>query len=149
MANSDDDAWLEEPTLEATDAAINGNTPEAASADAPAAAARAASSGAAKMPPLFEIFQDTEHFQKQTNAAGNKRVLCLWCNKDLTANATKVLFHVCGVRGQGVNICEGAIPPIHKERYLDLLKRKQGQKNKRAGEFLYLLVIIIIIICII
>ena len=51
MAISDDEAWLDEPTQEATEAAMNGTTPEAASADAPAAAARAASSGAAKTGP--------------------------------------------------------------------------------------------------
>ena len=96
------------------------------------------------MPPLFEIFQDTEHFRKFVNGVGKQRAQCLWCRKDLPCNATKMLFHVCGVSGKGVSICTAAIPEVHKQRYQDLLKRKERGKNQRAGELVYPLFVLFI-----
>ena len=100
-----------------------------------AAAAAATPPAAGKLPPLLEIFQATEHFRKITNGVGKQRAQCLWCTKDIPYNTTKLLFHVCSVSGQGVTICPAAIPEVHKQRYLDLHKRKEKGKNQRAGEF--------------
>jgi hypothetical protein len=145
--SSDDESFIL-PSFEATQAIIDGTTPFPALTTAPAATAAAAAPPAARrLPPLLEIFQDVEHFRKFTNTVGKLRAECLWCNKDIPYNATKLLSHVCGVSGQGVAICTAAIPEIHKQRYLDLLKRKEKGKNQRAGKFcLYLFVIFVVLL---
>ena len=145
---SDDESY-ELPSAAVTQAIIDGTAPELARTAAPApaaaaAAAAAASSAAGKLPPLFEIFQDTEHFRKFVNGVGKQRAQCLWCRKDLPCNATKMLFHVCGVSGKGVSICTAVIPEVHMQRYQDLRKRKEKGKNQRAGESVHPLFVLFI-----
>ena len=136
--SSDDSDYVLSPTDEVQEALINGTAAEAASAvNAATAAAAAAAALPARLPPLFEILQDSEHFRRYESNSGTRRIECLWCNKDLPGNATKVLHHVCRSNGKGVAPCSGTIPPIHKERYFDLLHRKEGRKNSRAGELIF------------
>lgn len=130
------------PKTTATDAIINSTVAEAVSADA------SANAPLILPPPLHqcdcrhssEIFQDEEHFPRHENNLGSKRIQCLWCTKDLPGKIRKVLHHIC-CKGNGVAPCNAVIPPsIHKQRYLDLLHRKEGRKNLKADElFFYML----------
>ena len=138
--NSDDDADWEPPSQAATDAAMNAHPPlpPLHAAGAPATAA-----GAAALPPLSEVLHDTENIRVWNNASGTKRAECNWCHKDFPCNATKLLFHLCGVRGKGIAICSGAIPTIHRQRYRDLLHKKESSKGKRTVSCFLLILFII------
>ena len=141
MSSSDDESFLV-PSQEATDAILNGIMPEEDRSSGTTTAATAAASTAARLPPLHQILDDTEHFTPFVNAAGLKRIRCRWCDKDFVHNATKVLFHVCRVKNKGVAPCLGCIPDHHMQRYLDLHHKKDTRKNQRAGKFNIILLLL-------
>ena len=97
-----------------------------------------------ELPPLCELLDDTENFRAFTNESGKKRVQCLCCKKDFSY-VSKVLSHVNLVKNQGVSLCTGDIPENYRRRYLELYERKVGSKNKKNGECVYFLCVLIII----
>ena len=62
---------------------------------------------------------------------GKEYMECEWCPRPPLGqtlrkrkNATKMLYHVCGVSGGGIAICQGVIAPEHQRRYNDLRQSK-------------------------
>ena len=134
--NSDEEWVYPEPNEEAMDAIDRTPVPPLT---APAVAdAQVAAPAAASLPPLSEVLHDTEYLRVWHNASGTKRIQCLWCNRDFPGNATKILFHLCGIKGKGIAPCVGNVDPIHRQRYNNLLERKASTKGKKNGEVFFM-----------
>ena len=63
---------------------------------------------------------------KKLKKASNKFWICKWCPMTINGprkfkghNATKALSHVCGIPGQNIKECKGAIHPDWLKNYLE------------------------------
>ena len=87
------------------------------------------------LPPLLEIFHDTEHFPTYPNDNGKTCWRCGWCNTEFAGhNATKALHHIVRVKNKGIRVCDASIPELHFKRYFELYEKKMGAKSTKAGE---------------
>ena len=87
------------------------------------------------LPPLLELFRDTEHFSTYFDNDGKPRWRCGWCNVDFAGhNATKALHHIVRVKGKGIRVCDAQLPAPHYKRYFQLYEKKMGAKSTKAGK---------------
>ena len=113
--DDDEDALGSAPT-----AAIAGNTPALVPA----------------LPPLSNIWFCPKIRQFMD---GNKKMwLCEWCptgSLPFTGwNATKCLYHVCKIAGQGIRPCKGLILPEYAQCYRDFRESKIINAETREGK---------------
>ena len=87
------------------------------------------------LPPLAEIFHDTDHFACFFDANGKPRWRCNWCKENYGGhNASKALYHVAKVARKGIMVCPEIIPDIHYKRYYNLYEKKSGARSKKSGK---------------
>ena len=89
----------------------------------------------AALPPLIEVFHDTEHFTTYLSKDGKTRWRCGWCNIEFAGhNATKALYHIVRVKSKGIRVCNATIPDFHYKRYFELYEKKMRAKSTKAGK---------------
>ena len=83
-------------------------------------------------PMICKITED-----KKLKKGLNKFWICKWCPTTINGprkfaghNATKALSHVCGIAGQNVKECNGAIHPDWLKNYHDLWRGKNTRKEE-------------------
>ena len=92
-------------------------------------------SDTAKMAALKNVWECTYINKGIFN--GRKGWKCAWCGCVFhPEHASRVLYHVLGITGHGVAVCQATILAVYMERYRDLFTRKLGRARarKRAAD---------------
>ena len=91
------------------------------------------------LPSLADIW-DCKKIRRYTSPNNKKMWACDWCPKGLNIsrpltgwNATKALWHVCKISGQGVRPCSGVILLEYARQYKDYYERKLINSQAREG----------------
>ena len=81
---------------------------------------------------LNSIF-DSPNIVPTLASNGKKVTQCLHCNGTykIGHNATKIMYHVCKIKGKSITICPGNITPSWNAKYQDyILQKTHGQKGR-------------------
>jgi len=89
------------------------------------------------LPPLADIWACTK-IRKYTTTENKKMWICEWCPKGLNGskpftgwNATKVLWHLCKIAGNGIRPCSGVILPEYARQYKDYYEKRMLNSQAR------------------
>ena len=89
------------------------------------------------LPPLTSIWKCAKIVQFETENK-TKKWLCQWCpagSPSFTGwNASKALWHVCKVSGNGIRPCSGLIPPEYERLYKTFRESKILNTEARESE---------------
>ena len=127
MSETDDDVEARAAAMAIEASRNSGGAPTAAIAGNTVAIVMNADAPVQALPPLTNIWSCTK-IRQFTSDDGKKKWLCQWCpmgSPTFTGwNATKVLYHVCKIAGQGVRPCSGLISPEYARMYKDFRESK-------------------------
>lgn len=92
--------------------------------------------GDASLTPLPQELSDlwcSDKILKYLNEEGKKMCRCLHCNANPWSgwNHTKLLRHVCRIRGGDVKPCQGQIPPAYMKCYVAIWNKKKSAKSQK------------------
>ena len=90
------------------------------------------------LPSVLEDAWKSDKIVRYQDEGGKKKWRCLHCNTDPFKdwNHTKVMAHLCSIKGFNVRPCSSVIPQGYMKRYVDLWNtktRKKADKRKREA----------------